>query len=445
MRLADALRLSPGKVLAFVGAGGKSSAIACLAREVSGEMPVVLTCTTRLGLEQSGLGRVHVALRARQALPDLKDFLRARVPVLVTGPLEAREGKWAAVGMDVLHALRAAAEAAGAVLLVEADGARGRSLKAPAEHEPVIPSFVDTVVPTAGLDVIGSRIDSRLVHRPERVAALLGKKRTARLGPEDLARILTDAEGGLKGAPPGSEVRLLLTKAEGETRTRSGVDAAELALRAGAVRAAVIASLKAEDPVRQVVGRTAGVVLAAGGSRRLESPKQLILWRGRPLVWHAVRAAIEGGLDPIAVVVGADAEAVAGAVAGEGVRVVLNPNWEAGQSTSLRAGMAAVAGSAEAIVFLLADTPMVDGPLVRALVGEHRRTLAPIVAPRAGGRWANPVLFDRLTFAALAQIEGDRGGRALFGRYPVRGVDWSDDILLDVDRPEDLVRLRRLE
>jgi len=93
------------------------------------------------------------------------------------------------------------------------------------------------------------------------------------------------------------------------------------------------------------------------------------------------------------------------------VRVVKNPDWDAGMSTSVRAGLAAVEGEAEGVVFLLADMPLVDGALVRALVETHRRSLAPIVAPRAGGRWGNPALFDRATFPSLDDWRRLESGR----------------------------------
>ncbi|MEW6566958.1 MAG: selenium cofactor biosynthesis protein YqeC [Chloroflexota bacterium] len=445
MRLADALRAAAGSTLAFVGAGGKSSAMLRLAHELASEVPLLLTCTTHLALEQSALGEVHLVAASPDDVRGLQAVLSPRRTVLLTGTQDPREPKWTGLATGVLRAIHSQAVAAGALMLVEADGARGRSLKAPAAHEPVIPPFADQVVVMVGLDAVGARIDSDWVHRPERVAALLDLQPSARLEPRHIARVLTHAEGGLKGVPLGCEVRVLINKADDESLARIGLEVAEEVVRSGGVRAAVVSSLVAKDPVREVVGRVAGVILAAGSSQRLSSPKQLVTWRGRPLVWHAVRAAIEGGLAPIVVVLGAEAEAVGAAVSEEGVRVVHNPAWESGQSTSLRAGLAAVEATSEAVVFLLADMPRVDGHLVRALVGAHRRTMTPVVAPRAGGRWANPVLFDRAVFPALAAVEGDRGGRALYGRYPVLGVDWSDEILLDVDTPEDLARLQALE
>ncbi|MCJ7708558.1 MAG: NTP transferase domain-containing protein, partial [Anaerolineales bacterium] len=80
----------------------------------------------------------------------------------------------------------------------------------------------------------------------------------------------------------------------------------------------------------------------------------------------------------------------------------------------------------------------IDSSLIQALIRAHRRTLSPIVAPRVGDRWANPVLFDRATFPALQTISGDRGGRALFDRFRISGIEWDASILLDVDTPDDL-------
>ncbi|MBI3362687.1 MAG: NTP transferase domain-containing protein, partial [Chloroflexi bacterium] len=92
-----------------------------------------------------------------------------------------------------------------------------------------------------------------------------------------------------------------------------------------------------------------------------------------------------------------------------------------------------------AAIFMLADQPHVTGMLLDALIQRHRETLAPIVSPRVGERRANPALFDRTTWGELQQVSGDTGGRGLFQKYEsqVAWVDWSPEILPDVDTPED--------
>ncbi len=441
MRLADALRVSSRSSCAFVGAGGKSALMGRLAAELAAEIPVVLTTTTRLALHQRQLATDHLILEDRQGIPGVQPFLEHPGSILITGRIASTEPKWLGLELSVLESVRKLVGQAGGVLLVEADGARGRSLKAPAEHEPVIPSFSDLVVLVAGLDVVGQRLSSDYVHRPERIAAILGRAEDSPLTASDVAAVLRAGEGGLQAIPRAADVRVVLNKADDETRQAAGRQVAQGVLQENRVRAVVLASAESSRVVREVIGRVAGVVLAAGGSRRMGRSKQLIPWRGKPLVWHAVRTALEAGLSPVVVVLGEQADRVREAIAGEGVSVVRNAQWEQGQSTSVQAGLAAVQRVAEAVVFLLCDTPFVTPQVIRTLVHEHRQTLTPIVAPRIEERWANPVLFDRVTFEAFSTLRGDLGGRALFERFRMAGISADPRIGLDVDTTADLRRL----
>jgi molybdenum cofactor cytidylyltransferase len=443
MRLTDALRISPQRVAAFVGAGGKSSAISRIASESAAQFPVIVTTTTHLALGQRTLAKAHLVASSVAALKALPGLLAQQQSVLVTGPVAREEPRWSAPQGGVLKVLRRVAAATGAAMLIEADGARGLSLKVPGDREPVIPRFADLVVPVVGLDVIGTSLDAGLVHHPERVAAMLWLGAGETLQSSHISRILIDPAGGLKRVPPGAEVRVLLTKAEG-ARLGPGREVAEAVSASEAVRAVVLGALLSAQPAVEVFGRVAGVVLAAGGSSRLRRPKQLVSWHGKPLVWHAVRAAIEGGLSPVVVVLGSGAEEVRASLRDEPVRFVHNKAWEEGQSTSVRAGLASVEREAEAVVFLLSDTPFVDGHLVAALLHEHRLSLTPIVAPQVEGRWANPVLFDRETFRDLASLYGDLGGRLLFDHFRIAGIQWDASILVDIDTPEDLRKLERM-
>jgi molybdenum cofactor cytidylyltransferase len=93
-------------------------------------------------------------------------------------------------------------------------------------------------------------------------------------------------------------------------------------------------------------------------------------------------------------------------------------------------------------IFLLADQPQVTPQIIRALVERHAQNMSAIVAPLAGDRRANPVLFDRETFQDLLGLSGDVGGRALFTKYAVDYVPWHDEsLLLDVDTEDDYRKL----
>ena len=250
------------------------------------------------------------------------------------------------------------------------------------------------------------------------------------------------SQGGRKGVPEGAAWAALLV---GETATQLAASqrVAEAVWQAGA-RAAVLVARGREGTLELVSVHlpVAGIVLAAGPSRRMEGKNKLLLSvEGEPMVRRAAKAALAAGLDPVVVVVGYDGEQVAAAVANLPVRIVSNPHWEQGQSTSVRAGLQALPEGMGAAVFLLGDMPFVPPTLIRALVAAHAQTLAPIVAPLVDHRRGNPVLFDVSTFPELMALQGDMGGRALFERYRYHPVPWFDETTqIDFDTWEDYRR-----
>jgi len=186
----------------------------------------------------------------------------------------------------------------------------------------------------------------------------------------------------------------------------------------------------------------AGIILAAGASQRMRQPKPLLLWRGKSFICHVARTALDAGLAPVVIVIGAHADEVRSALADLPVEIVYNPNWAEGQSTSVQAGLQALPPETTAAIFLLADQPRIPVELVRALMARHAQTQPPIVAPMIEGKRGNPVLFDYSVFPDLMSLQGDAGGRLIFSRYPAAYVPWHDpNLLLDVDTFEDYERL----
>ena len=130
----------------------------------------------------------------------------------------------------------------------------------------------------------------------------------------------------------------------------------------------------------------------------------------------------------------------------EAFHVVQNPDWQAGQSTSVRAGLSQLPPRTGGAVFLLADQPQVSVELLRALVERHSQDLPPVLAPYVFDQRANPLLFDQVTFADMQTLTGDTGGRALFSKFSPRYLNWYDRrLLLDVDTPQDYTRLLESE
>jgi molybdenum cofactor cytidylyltransferase len=168
----------------------------------------------------------------------------------------------------------------------------------------------------------------------------------------------------------------------------------------------------------------------------------MLTWQGVPLVRKVALTALEAGLNPVVVVIGAYGDQVQTAVQDLPVVVVYNSDWSEGQSTSVQIGLKALPERIGGAVFLLADQPCVSAGLLNALMEGHAQTFSPIVAPIIEGRRGNPVLFDRVTFPHLFSLHGDVGGRALFSHFPPWWVRWDDSrVLFDVDTPEDYQRL----
>lgn len=195
--------------------------------------------------------------------------------------------------------------------------------------------------------------------------------------------------------------------------------------------------------------RLVGIILAAGASRRMGEPKQLLPLAGRPLLQHVVDAAAGSVLDEIVLVLGHAADAIRAAVVlpARG-RVVVNPAHAEGQSTSLACGLGAVTSAAEAAVVLVGDQPGVTSVLIDRVVGVFFAGEAAAVRPV----WrdaadvltpGHPVVLARRLWAEAARLDGDQGARSLFATHPewLREVEIAGDPPCDVDDLEDYRRV----
>jgi molybdenum cofactor cytidylyltransferase len=183
----------------------------------------------------------------------------------------------------------------------------------------------------------------------------------------------------------------------------------------------------------------AAVVLAAGASTRFGSQKLLAEAQGAPLVRRTVEQVLAAGLDEIVVVLGREAQAVHAALDEMQVRFVVNPDFRAGMSTSLRSGIRGLATTVEAAIVVLGDQPGISASTILRLIEEYRRSGQPIVVPVYAGTRGNPVLFDASVFPELASVAGDQGGREVIGRDPSRVATVSLPFAMpaDVDTVED--------
>ena len=187
----------------------------------------------------------------------------------------------------------------------------------------------------------------------------------------------------------------------------------------------------------------AAIVLAAGASRRLGRPKQLLRLDGETLLARAIRLAGAAGASPLFAVLGANSEAVSASIQNCGARMVLNTQWEQGIATSIHAGMRALeaaAPHASGALLLGCDQPRLTAAHLRAMIA----TFAAhdgycIVASEYAGVLGAPAVFPRGVFPHLYALHGDKGARTLLTQPPCSliAIEFSGGEI-DIDLPVDL-------
>lgn len=185
------------------------------------------------------------------------------------------------------------------------------------------------------------------------------------------------------------------------------------------------------------------IVLAAGTSSRMGSPKPLLSLGGRPLLDQVLTTVRDAGVDDIVVVLGHEAERVREGVSLDGATTIVNPAYAEGMSTSIRAGVRAADPRSEGFLIVLGDQPFVAPATIHTLMARRNGSSAKILIPTYEGRRGNPVLLDRSLSEEVQSITGDQGCRAIFGHH-VQGileVPVEDaGILVDLDTPEQIAR-----
>jgi probable selenium-dependent hydroxylase accessory protein YqeC len=239
MDIVDALAARSGTTC-VVGAGGKKTTMATLANRLE---RAVVTATVRIPIFDSWVARVAVTDDPVAAVESTTERPLGVVPE------QERPDRYRGYDPETVDTLAGV----DAPLLVKADGARMREFKAPSDREPQIPSRADTVIPVASVHVVGEPLDDERVHRVDRVAALTGRERGEPLRATDVATVLASGEGGRKDVPADATVVPLLNMVDDAELEATARDVASALLARGDVPRVVLAEMRAEDPLVDVV------------------------------------------------------------------------------------------------------------------------------------------------------------------------------------------------
>jgi probable selenium-dependent hydroxylase accessory protein YqeC len=215
MDLIEALS-ADAPLVCVVGAGGKKTTLYALANQLD---RAVVTATVRIPIFDDQVADVRVTRDPVGALRDADAWPLGLVPE------QERDDRYLGYDRETVTAIRATS--GHGPVLVKADGARTRLLKAPNEREPQVPATADTVIPVASARVVGEALSEEFVHRPERVADLTGLDLGDPIRPEDVGAVLASRHGGRKRVPPSATVVPLVNMVDDEELAETGRAIAE--------------------------------------------------------------------------------------------------------------------------------------------------------------------------------------------------------------------------
>ncbi len=190
------------------------------------------------------------------------------------------------------------------------------------------------------------------------------------------------------------------------------------------------------------------LVLAAGASRRLGTPKQLLPYLGKSLLRHAAQAALDAACGPVIAVLGAYREHTEKEITDLPLEIAVNTRWETGMASSIHVGLEHLMARLEtrAVIVMLCDQPRVDAELVKKLVSTYEETHAPLVAAGYSGTHGVPALFDRRLYPALLKLAGAQGAKRIMLANAAHLVEVpAPQAAQDIDTLADYERLQERE
>jgi molybdenum cofactor cytidylyltransferase len=448
MRLYKALRIEDGEVVAFTGSGGKTTAMFRLADDLAEHGKAVLSVT----LVKVSASVVQRAPRHFSAFEATRGRVEAALDrhkhLFITGPVDYTRDTAAAVTPGLVDDLLQV-KGLGA-LLIKADDANRRGFKAPLGAEPVVPSNTSLVVVMASLETLGEEIIDLNVQHADRVAELAGIAVRDDVSPQVMARVLAHAEGGLHGLPESARVNVFLNHLDLGQRLGDARMIARQLLQTPRIAAVLVGTARKPNAIAEVHGRMAAIVLAAGQSRRMGEPKQLLPWgEGETVLGSVLNKLRLSGLDEIVVVTGAEHEAIEALVAAINdprLHCVVNPDYAStAMARSLQVGLGALRSAPEAALVALADQPLVSASLIGRVLDRWRETLAPVIAPYHSEQRGHPLLLDRSAWPRFLALPADASPRQALEGLEIEKITADDNaILLDIDTREDYERARGL-
>jgi len=179
--------------------------------------------------------------------------------------------------------------------------------------------------------------------------------------------------------------------------------------------------------------RISAILLGAGESKRMGRDKLLLPWGKKTVLEHSLQVLLASEVDEVIVVLAHPIKGIDGRLIKKGVKVVLNPEYRKGMSSSIRRGIQALSPKSGGILIAFGDMPLMKRRTINALIKVFRRTEGKIIVPSFNGRRGHPVIFPRNYERELLRLKGDKGGRIILEKH-------SEDVYVISVKSEGVVR-----
>ena len=189
------------------------------------------------------------------------------------------------------------------------------------------------------------------------------------------------------------------------------------------------------------------ILLAAGESKRMGTPKQLLAYQGASLIYHAAIEAIKSNCEPIVVVLGAKSDRIATEIEPLSIQIALNTRWQQGMSASIATGINALKSTTaiDAVIVALADQPLITHRVYNLLIERYQQNAVKAVACNYANTLGVPALFDRTLMPELSSLNHRGGAKQLLNQYSDLAVNLDlPEAAIDIDTPADYQQLLKL-
>ncbi|MGB7340900.1 MAG: selenium cofactor biosynthesis protein YqeC [Phototrophicaceae bacterium] len=444
MKLHQAFEIVRGDVVAFIGAGGKTSALIGLGYELLDQQWRILATTTDV-IDEEQLQLIPHAMPYDANPENISQALNEHGFVFVydriyNGKVYGPAIEWTQQVLDTIDS---------DILLIEADSSDGRPFKAPYPNEPMIPNEASIVVPIASLSALDQPLDETHIYNPQAMIEKYGFYEGGNVRSAWIAQVLRDDEFGLKGIPEKSRVVVFVnqTPEVGYLRGRARL-IAKLVLQSPRVNGVALGSVRATNPVYELQRSVGAIVLAAGQASRMGEPKVLLPWtKQHTIIEHIIHQLNRARIDHINVITGWYADDVKKMAKRMGAKPVHNRAYKTGEMvSSLKAGLRAFPDHVSAALIVLGDQPRIQPKVIYEILKAYAEGQGELIAPSYQMRRGHPILIGRKYWSELLALRNYQSPREVINAHAdeMTYVNvTTDSVLRDVDTPEDYAAERK--